>query len=656
MPSVHICPQNTNDPIPSFIERGIANQMPGSVHDVPMLVECVYMYRTLAYVDRLSRIEKKTLTFSHFWATIVHSMLNFRYTAAVTKAFNAFIMVPLVAILFEVPVVSLRFASLEDTERASLKALGFMEDIANKNIYVGTPSPSSLRQIAQIGPIGDRIRPGHISYEAYFAWSFLLKGYNIISEAAAACFTPTTNYNLQIDTSKDPIKTGEKSKRLIQTDGTLDTMEYTNSNRLTVFPEPTVCYMLSPSKSLKDTCIGIYADVKSSPTFNMNSIFFPYFHGMITSDKTTPVHVFEHYMIPLLHTDPAKQLQFFRDVRRGIHQLAFHRTGIVFSHIYRGLMIVLSNPTLFKMTIITNGPIYCGFVLESHNEWKVHLNGTTVTSGDVSTDILAINRLEAQADSIVKLLNSLLGSDGRTPVYAFTRKDFSTSRSTLSAINTVNKGYDQGGIYKKAIDIISEMKFGDQFGVPTFTMVQTAISFVLTGNRGLLLQYPAYLGSTVLQDQSRVHEAFSIFGAKIPTCTTYVVKDPVMIVIPNVGAQDLNLVPNADGIKPLRYLPFFMETYGVGVQIWNRLFDSGVIALPPARKGKKEWINTTSVKFQHGTDPGFSSLYEDIKAVVNGRRALGAAGKRKRDNDDGTAEDAGKKKSKKDTQAQAMDL
>lgn len=551
------------------------------------------------------------------------------------KFFNAFKPIQNLSRTFEVPVCSFKFSGKDDQEIRDIKGMGLMEDVSSKNIYVGTPPVSYLARLQVFKPEDDRIRPGFVSSDGFFAWSFLMKGVQIFSTIAALTATDEpiafayTNASKRVDATE--------TSTLPTVDGDMTLESVTNTSTLARIEAPNMYAFAPPAVGDKSSMPGSFIDIRNLPTKFPKGIFFPQFPGMNTSDPITAHHTFERIFRNLLGTNGDNTAAILSKIRSGCKQLAFSRTGVVLSHIYRGMDIASQVPRS-GFTIILDNNVYKGFVVTG--EFTISLYGKKVECDDVLEDLKTINKHESDAESVAVALNAARDAGGNS-VYNFSKHTFLKSRSALVAFMSVDKGlFTSTETIDDVIKTLSGMNYGDSFPIPTAQNIAECTTAMAIGSLSGLAAYPAYLSDTVLRSNSRVMAALCMYGPKAPSFNRggdkgirFSIPGPQTSVDPNLEVSN--------GKRVLQYLPFKMVTLNVAMSEWTAAITKGYFTFDQPRKGKKEFTNLQTVIVTLSTDPQFSEVYSGLKSMVNSARALAQGGKRKHD---GGGEDRDAKK------------
>lgn len=543
---------------------------------------------------------------------------------------------------FEVPTISLKFSGKTDQESMQIKGMGFMQDVAAKNIYVGTPAVHHLAAIGKFAPEDDRIRPGHIGFDAYVAWVYLMKGAHIFTTILLQRKGRLTSKNILTDAGK-MIKKTEKGK-IITLGGEQEEIENKDPFEVTQSIED---ILVSASSRSYQNFPGSFIQIKTFTGPLEPGIFYPFFTGMLLPDKVTAHHIFEDLFLHLLHDKAEIALKLMSQIRSGIKQLAFSRSGIILSHIYKGIDLARKIPGC-KMTIVLDGAVYQGFVITG--DYSAFLYGKTYATGDVMKQLKLINKFTSDCELIAAKLNSARDSLG-TAVYNFQKEVFMKSRSALEAFYTVDKNlFASTNTLQEVIDLLIGLRYSDTFPIPSIESIRQVTASMLSQSFAPLQNYPAHFDESMLKNLSPVYIALSAFGPKVPSVNVASTnKSAMKFVIPSRDAEDSNL-KKTDGKRFLQYLPYQMVPIHLAASQYNNLFNTGVLHIAPPRKGKNEFTSLQSTIVQIADDKNFGEVYTAYKEIINNNRVLSQTGaKRKRDGD----ETASRKKTKQEHELMA---
>jgi hypothetical protein len=371
---------------------------------------------------------------------------------------------------------------------------------------------------------------------------------------------------------------------------------------------------------------------------------FPYFTGMLVPDKDYTSHVFGRLFNRCLGASEETARRVSMRIRSGLRNLSHTRAGMIISHAYMGIEV--SQQAQAPITFIIDNNSYHGFVL--HTKKPVFHYGFQHTSQDareLGLQLQKLNQHDQALGEILSIINAPVNADG-TPIYKHTKAQICSSRGLANAMRLLNPDVFVSTSWKddlrKAFERVS---FGDSFAPPSEKSILAFLSFVKTGDDNVLREFPAMITGRLIEERDRISFGLGIFGPKVPSlnygepsrCQTWI--------LPNVGSNDPNMAVGSDGKKPLRFLPFKLESYSLGVQQWRTLCSSGKFMIPNARKGRNEFTDGRAVAFRIGSDPSFTEAYSSLKVICSAMKDVN--GKKRKRNDD-NVESGPSKKNRKD--------
>jgi len=616
MPSVYLALTNNGQALPAFKEKNIANCMPGRVSDCNVYVETSFNLTTsfFKYFTLSAALKKPVDTMKELWSNVFKPIS--------------------VSHQLERPVASFRFGELSNEQRGQLQAMGLQQDLTSKNLFIGSPDASHLAALTRLGPVEDRIRPGHLSYEAFFAWVYLMKGLQIYTSINNAIGVHFANVAVHPDGVVSPGASG----RFVDMSGVEKEGENTTGAGYTPFIGTFGIYPPTIDISKFE---GVFHNVKKDDANSVtHAVFFPYFRGLVLLDKDICFQVFNRLFYGLLAETHDSNVRLMTRIRSGCRQVAFSSVGLALSHIYKCIDLCEQVPG-GKLKIVTNGTLYAGCFIEGR--FKVHIQGICVSAGEIAEDIKRVNLLESTAAKIAEMVNGAENAAGVRP-YNYQKEAFMNSRSAIGIFFTLDRSlYAMTDTIERIRLELEDMEFGDSFPNPTMGMIVDAVKYLSTQDSSILAKYPAYLlGGIPESDDLGVFRAMSLFGPKAPSFNIGDKKGLAFSI--KLGKEDPNLVISESKERHLRYLPFWLQPSKVAMDDWTKFISTGNFYIPRPRKNRKEFTDLHRSIFQISSDPMFSEVYGLLKGVVNSYKIAGAgSSKRKR----GDKSDSGKAKVQK---------
>jgi hypothetical protein len=615
----------SQNPLPSFTERGIGDLQPSGANDVPIvIVNKSFNYGVASVLQFLTAFAVAQLTNTASIASMVF--------------YNVFRSIA-VQYWIQTPTAIFQFPNVTDELSARLRSFGLQIDTGRKNCFSGSPTFDHLKEIHSLGPSEGRFTPGYASIQAYTAWMFLQKAmmvYSYLSHAGNNLSGPVAHASWGLPVAK--VTGGEIALDYLGSKGTVVLKDA--DGKL----EGHAMLGSAPVATPYDKTRSIhFAPLTRESTINTSGVMFPYFEGMNLPDKETIVHVFSQLFVSMLGKNAEESMTLWGIVRPGIRSLSTLRAGVSMSHAYTG--IELSHKSSIPISFIIENGMYHGFVLHGDLEIRKYSSQFNSVSGEVLTGYLReIGNQEALIREFINIVQTPIDENG-APLYSTIPAIVRRSRSVYHLVQSLDKNQIGDTGMARIHTILEKLLYTDSFPGITQASIIDFLHFMHTGDETILDKYPAYLQSGYYRLTGRVYVGLSIFGSRAPTINYG--RNGRSFTIPSEGAQDPNMAIQTDGKRLLHYLPFSVVPVREAATQWNKLFDSGSFMIPAGRKGKSEFTNTVEAKFKIGSEPGFTDAYQTIRDIVNSRRQTRAIGKRRRMNDDEEVDTRASKKGKK---------
>lgn len=589
------------------------------------------------------------------------AQLNDQARRITDRYLNIFSKVDL-TVYFELPSACFPFdSSLNDENKQVLNSFGMNRSLISPNTYIGTPTLNQLRQIFKMGLTERRTEPGQVTADAYLAYTFLLRGFSIFS---ALQNNTTKAITAAIFTSQEIRSIDDEGSAYVTVEYTNEEEEdfkFTDCTQKSVHTiDPTDIATAGPYDSSKKI-EGAYIDLNMEdlqsrlPT---HGLFFPYFDTMVLPDKSIFQHLFPSLFMRCLADDIDSATTLWSRIRSGTRALATSTAGRSLSHLYTGIKLAIeSNASIHA--ILDKGR-YKGFVLGGEG-LKFRMWGKTYESvprvGDRSLmrELGEVNRHSKALGELLVLINSPVKEDGM-PKYLFGLHDIDTSRKLLETLMAVDRSDYSADVVQEMTILIDELRFEDKYASLTQENLLIFLDYVLTGNRGLLANFPAYLRGGYAFMHSRAAVGLGIFGSYSPTINYGTGSSNVKTFTFPVSSNspDPNL-EQVDGRRHLQYLPFATVPTRQAEAQWNQVFARGSFKIPDGRKRKNEFTDVSLTTFRITTNPFFDRAYNRMRDIATGVKEGVRAGKRKGGRDDEeTGESSQRKKAK--TSAAALNF
>lgn len=614
----------SQSPVPAFQERGIGDLQPSAASDIPIVV-----------VKKETNINiMMVLNFltSFAWAQLTN-------TAAIAKiTFKNIFRHVAMQYWISTPTALFQFPSVTDEMTAKLKSYGLQIDTGRKNTFSGSPSFDHLKEIHKLGPMEGRYTPGYASIQAYTAWMFLQKAmlvYSMMSHAGNNHGGPVCNVSWGLPIGN--VTGGEMDIGYLGSKGSLKLASPSGELKgLYAYGTAPVATPIDKTKRIA------FAPLTRESRVETEGVIFPYFKGMSLPDKDVIIHVFSQRFISMLGSSPEDCATLWGIVRPGIRSLSNLESGMALAHAYTGIEQSMQNA--LPISFIIESGMYHGFILHGDFEVMKYSSKFVSVSGEILTTYLQeIGNQEALVRELINIVQTPTDAEGNQ-LYHLSAATCRRSRTLYHALQS----YDDvaiGDRIARVHEIVDKLLFADSFPGISISSILDFLRFMNTGDETILDKYPANLQSGYYRMRGRVFVGLSIFGTRAPTMNWS--DKGRTFTIPGDSSQDANLVVQADGKRLLHYIPFNIVPVRNAAAQWNKLFNSGSFTIEAGRKGKAEFTNTINVKFQIGSEPGFSSAYQTIKDIVNSSRATRAIGKKRRMDDDEETETRSAKKGKK---------
>jgi len=607
-----------------FQDRGISDLQPSPASEVTLVIENIKPSPSVITV------------LSHL---MLFAICQVTTTARVASEqfYNIFRSVA-VQYWIQTPTAIFSFPHVTDEMEARLKSYGLQVDTGRKNSFSGSPSFDHLKEIFKMSPSEGRFTPGYASIQAYTSWMYLQKAmsvYSFLSHAGNNLQSPVISASYDQKSVQKVMQQIEVpylgTKGSIKLDGWGPDLNGIATSSMQVVGAPH-----DKSKSFTRPALT------SSSTIETEGIYFPFFEGMNLPDKEGLSHVFSRTFVRMLGSSRDVAYGLWSTIRPGLRALATLRAGVSLSHAFVG--IELSMDAQCPISFVVEHGLYHGFIL--HGELRVMKNGFLFYSvgPELLTGFLrSISQQDALRKELAALVNTPTASDG-SQLYSVSPNALVRSRAVYTMYQTLNPAEFDEANYQRVKEIIEMLTFTDSFSQVSQASIIDFLTFMATGDLGVIDKYPAYLSSGYYRLTGRIYQGLSIFGSRAPSLNYD--NNGLTFVVPSEDTQiDPNLAPQADGKRLLHYLPFKMVPVVEGASQWKRLFEQGKFGITRGRKGKSEFTDTRPIGIKIATDPGFTQAYTRIKDVVNSHRQLRKAGKR-RAMDDEEVETSTRKKAR----------
>jgi len=504
-----------------------------------------------------------------------------------------------------------------------------------------------------MGLIDNRINPGTVNGDGYLAYHYALKGFIFFSEVArVSLFDAGLNYVIDDPVGKESAPNFRLMGNTAGSGTPTKVPETAFAGPNVKFGNSTVVHYGMPFRGRPITVLKGWQTSLSDPENGMatatSGLFFAYFAGMLTPDKTSTANTFRRLFFTGLGDTAEHATIMWNRLRSGFRSLAFTTAGRALSHLYLGIELAIQSNA--AITAVIEKGVYHGFVLQASN-LRFTMGGMTrsaIAFGSIKESIKSLNRHAEILGKIVALLNSAIKDDGM-PWYNFSLADVNTSRKLMTTWLSVNLDFYTSTTFLDELKgLFDALVFGDSFAVCSQKSLMDFLNYVYTGDGNFIQGYPAYFGGNAWKDRSRVNIGLGIFGPRVPTLSFGKPKDQIFQIPGDNNKEDTNTIVNEEKKMPLRYLPFKEEPLTLAASQWSTMFNTGKIIIPHGRKGKQEFTNTLPLIFRTNGEVPFLAMYQKVKDISIATRNDLKQGKRPREKDDVELGSSKKQKKKND--------
>jgi len=558
------------------------------------------------------------------------------YTNALGAAFtNIMPRIPVIS-TFEVPAMELNFPSTSEDIRAEIRGMGMSQITETK--FQGSPSASNLGKILKHGPLDSRVTPGFVSVNGYIAYiqsirAMLLYQYftEAVSKNDVAIRTPSFT---SIDTcAGSTAQVGIWSDRSVIEEYPMQSLVKDNGRHLVYVNETRpFAYPHDKSRSITTQFLRPVDGVVHQ------GLFFAYFRGMNTPDRTFAATIFQRLFFKCLGPDPMSAARNFGRIREGFRQLSHFPAGLAITHAFLGISISENAQVPIKF-VIDNGT-YHGFVLTgAFSVIYRNVLYTPESAVEVTRQIQQLNVHGLTLAALVTKLNRALKADGNP----FVALDVTSIDSSRKLVNAIRQRRHTGSIseadWEGIFDDTKSLRFNDNFKQASPVDILNFLKYV-RGDDAAISDYPAYLGGGYAKMTTRVEVGLGIFGPTAPS-VSFDSKGRTFT-LPSSGSPDTNL-DVTNGKRNLQFIPIEYIPVLNAIERWNSIIKNGKMVLPNPKKGSKSFVDKKDyILAIGGTD--FAPVYELIKSLAESARTNAAGGKKRKAEDSGETSSAAKKR------------
>jgi hypothetical protein len=524
---------------------------------------------------------------------------------------------------FDAPIAHYKFPALSEDQKASLASFGLEEDKA-RSTFSGIIQPHHYSEVIKMGARDATQVPGTCNrsgFGAYISCGRAMRLFSFVSIMARSARNQVVRYDtMNTGTIGDgPIPYLIDSKESLTVGAPMNNTSIASLKFGPIF---------IPYKKM--TPIPSY-DCSPATPISQEGLVFPYFHGLLSTDRDFVIPIFQRLFYRCLGDSPEKANSTWGLIKTGIRNLSMTRAGLAISHAFLGMMLADNGQCGIRFVISNHS--YKGFVLVGA-AFQVIMNNRIhlpVTSTEVSKALQRISRHEVALQKIVDIVRipylSKTQEDGtilQPPRYDIQITDINTSRKFWAFFQKIDMDWFPSEESKKIIDLTAELKFGARYASVSRASLFVFLNYVLTGNMDSLKDHDTYISPSTIFATDRVLNGLCIFGPSCPSVSYGSAKERSTAIVKD--DKDDEVLKKQDGKWEFE-LPYKMIPIHEAVNQWNHLFIHGNIYVPLPRPDKREFSNQKLRSGNFKNEEGIQ-LYKLIKDVVNRNREANK-GKRK---------------------------
>jgi len=370
--------------------------------------------------------------------------------------------------------------------------------------------------------------------------------------------------------------------------------------------------------------------IDPSTTFSVgqDGLVFPYFKGMVLPDREFAANIFQRYFFRGLGSNEKVAADYWVRLKAGLRQISNLSCGMMISHAFMGMH--LADQSKSTIRFLGAKGTYHGFILVGDHLRIININRVIkpVPEADLLNDIPKVLGVDVTLLRILSILHTVKLADGTTPRYNFHINDFRNSRSIFNKLRMVDTDYFDSKTIQEIDDLLVDVTLGETYLPITPASLSLFITYVTSGDIGLLSDHPTLLTHKLWRSTDRISIGLAIFGPTVPVISFGIRPKATVINIPAPDTPDT--VSTTGGAYPT--MPIKVVSFLGGVDFWQPVFGTGVILLPHARAGKKEKYDLRGISANF-TGVSFHNVWGQLKQSVADHR-LANAGKRKRGMED----------------------
>lgn len=530
---------------------------------------------------------------------------------------------------FNAPIGHFHFPSTTDDQKTQLASYGLNYDPASK-LFVGVPQAAHIRDIMGMGAKNGRSVPGGASCYGFLAYTFALKAMKIFSFVSGATLSNRVNVRTQSENThggwKNCSELGKRGGSLLANpldeDFVLPILN-TEPWVLSITQEEPFFPPLNTQRNIPNSHFN---PTTNRSSFSCGGLLFPYFLGMMLPDRDFAVQIFQRFFFRGLSTKPQGAQQLWTTIKQGLRNISVLPAGMAISHAFLGMMLADNTKSCIRY-VIDKGQYHGFILLGDHiniiNNNRVH---AAAPPEDLFNNISTFKGIDISLIKLISVLSTAINNEG-DPRYVISLNDINTSRGLFNVLRTIDTDYFERDAIQEVDNLLSIITYGETYASPTTGSIASFLSYVSSGDMGILSQFPTLLTGGIWRSPDRITIGLGIFGGACPTLSWAMGHRASRIPIPKPGAE--GTLVTKDGAYP--FMPVKTTTPAAAQQQWTHVLAQGEILLPVGRSGKKEKYDLRATASITGT--AFTKLFLQLQHVVEEHRQANI-GKRKRGMED----------------------
>lgn len=334
---------------------------------------------------------------------------------------------------------------------------------------------------------------------------------------------------------------------------------------------------------------------------------FEYFEGMLLGGGSFVADVFLRYFSRCISDTYDGLAGIVPNLRRGFTSLSSSEQGRQLQHIYFG--ISASIETGSKLRILLDRGVYRGFVLQGDNA-LVLIDGVVRKPMDEAALQEAIRMLDVHSrnvEKIVELCGMVVIKGSNTKTIPDVDRMKNSSRYFAEEVYRRVWSEEQ----KTLIDTyVKDLRFGSTYWEPTKENVIKVFEHIQSGT--IDISEPFYCGDELIWSDDKIRRILTVFGPQAPVLS--VRSGTISFTMASPGAEDPNLRTDAEGKRPLPYLPIYLRNVSDAADMWDTIRRTHAFKMIPARRKGAGKVFDRKKDVGHIGGDEFVDFYSRLKA------------------------------------------